>query len=275
MAFNYEYYIRRQYMPHMWCPGCGLGIVLKAILRAVHALGWEKDDIALVSGIGCTSRMPGYVDFNTLHTTHGRALAFATGIKLVRPDKHVIVVSGDGDAMAIGGNHFIHACRRNIDLNLIIVDNYIYGMTGGQASPTTPVGMLASTSPWGHVEPRFNVAEIAIAAGATYVARATVAQGLILEKYLKNAFAHKGMSVVIVESNCHTQFGRRNRIPDPVELIHWIRDHTIPLRKAETLPPEERREKLVVGELHINTERPEYTEEYRKLIERVMASSNE
>ena len=174
MAFEYEKYLRKQYIPHMWCPGCGIGIVLKAILRSIEAMGWKHDDIAFVSGIGCTSRMPGYVDFNTLHTTHGRALAFATGIKMAKPDKHVIVVAGDGDSTAIGGNHFIHFCRRNININMVIVDNNIYGMTGGQYSPTTPPGMYTSTSPYGHVEPNFDIAQLAVGAGATYVARGTV-----------------------------------------------------------------------------------------------------
>lgn len=144
-------------LPHIWCPGCGNGIVLKALLRAIDALKLDKDKTVIVSGIGCSSRASGYMDFNTLHTTHGRALTFATGIKMARPELNVIVISGDGDATAIGGNHFIHACRRNIDLTLVLFNNNIYGMTGGQYSPTTPLGMMASTAPYGQIEPPFDI----------------------------------------------------------------------------------------------------------------------
>src|SRR3990172_3129876 len=153
MSFNYDQYIRGGKLPHIWCPGCTYGIVFKSLLRAVDSLKIPKDDIALVSGIGCASRLPGYVYWNTLHTTHGRALPFATGLKRGRPDKRVLVVSGDGDATAIGGNHFIHACRRNIDITVIVLNNFIYGMTGGQHSPTTPIGHMATTMPFGNVDP--------------------------------------------------------------------------------------------------------------------------
>ncbi len=269
MAFEYEKYLRMQYIPHMWCPGCGIGIVLKAILRSIEAMGWKNDDIALVSGIGCTSRMPGYVDFNTLHTTHGRALAFATGIKMARPDKHVIVVAGDGDSTAIGGNHFIHFCRRNIDINMVIVDNNIYGMTGGQFSPTTPPGMYASTSPYGNVEPNFDVAELAVGAGATYVARGTVVQGLILEKYIKTSFKHHGTSVVVAESTCPIQFGRRNRLGDPVDLLHWLKEHSVSVNKAKKMSKEELEGKYLTGEFINDDSKLEYTERIRQLNERI------
>ncbi len=275
MAFEYEKYLRMQYIPHMWCPGCGIGIVMKAILRAIDALGWKNDDIAFVSGIGCTSRMPGYVDFNTLHTTHGRALAFATGIKMVRPDKHVIVVAGDGDAAAIGGNHFIHACRRNIDLTMVIVDNNIYGMTGGQYSPTTPPGAIATTSPYGHQEPNFDIAKLAMGAGATYVARGTVAQGILLERYIKNGMAHRGMSIIVAESTCPVQFGRRNRMADPVEMLHYVKEHGVPISRAKNMTPEELDGKYVTGELFRNDNIPEYTERYEKLRQKVLESMKE
>lgn len=269
MTFEYEKYLRMQNIPHMWCPGCGIGIVLKAILRSIEAMGWQNDDIAFVSGIGCTSRMPGYVDFNTLHTTHGRALSFATGIKMARPDKHVIMVAGDGDSTAIGGNHFIHFCRRNIDINMIIVDNNIYGMTGGQYSPTTPPGFYASTSPYGHVEPNFDIAELAKGAGASYVARGTVAQGLILEKYIKTAFAHPGASVVVAESTCPIQFGRRNRMGDPVDLLQWVKENGVTKAKAQKMTQEELKGKFITGEFVKDPSKLEYTERTRQLIERV------
>ena len=153
MSFNYDQYTRPGKLPHIWCPGCSHGITLKSIIRAIDSLKFNKDDVAMVSGIGCSSRAPGYVDFNTLHTTHGRALGFATGVKMAKPKLNVIVVSGDGDATAIGGNHFIHACRRNINMTLIVMNNNIYGMTGGQFSPTTPQGAFATTTPYGNVAP--------------------------------------------------------------------------------------------------------------------------
>src|SRR5512135_461546 len=173
MAFDYDQYIRGGKLPHIWCPGCTYGIVFKSLLRAVDSLKLNRDDIALVSGIGCSSRLPGYVDFNTLHTTHGRPLAFATGVKLAKPSLTTIVVTGDGDALAIGGNHFIHAARRNIDLPVLLFNNATYGMTGGQLAPTTPTGKVASTARDGSIDPPFDACKLAIAAGATYVARAT------------------------------------------------------------------------------------------------------
>lgn len=177
--FDYEYYLRLEHFPHIWCAGCGHGIVLKALLRAINKLNIPKDKVALVSGIGCSSRTPGYVDFNTLHTTHGRALAFATGIKMSNPDLVVIAVMGDGDCAAIGGNHFIHAARRNIDITVVVENNFIYGMTGGQVSPTTPYGVPATTAPYGALERPFDIINLAEGAGAIFGARATALLSLI------------------------------------------------------------------------------------------------
>ncbi|HKJ88351.1 MAG TPA: thiamine pyrophosphate-dependent enzyme, partial [Gammaproteobacteria bacterium] len=172
-AFDYDKYLRADKLPHIWCPGCGHGTVLKSLIRAVDKSGFEKNDICMVSGIGCSSRTPGYVDFNTLHTLHGRAFAFATGVKMGNPRLKVIVVTGDGDALAIGGNHFIHACRRNIDLTVLVYTNAIYGMTGGQYSPTTPQEKIATTSRYGNIEPPFDTCKMAQASGASFVARGT------------------------------------------------------------------------------------------------------
>ena len=171
--FDYTSYMRKGKLPHIWCPGCGHGIVMKSLLRAIHASGLPQDDIAMVSGIGCSSRTPGYLDFNTLHTLHGRAIAYATGVKLAKPKLKVIITTGDGDALAIGGNHFIHACRRNMDMVILVYNNYIYGMTSGQSSPTTPQGMIATTAKYGSIEPTFDTCNLAKAAGATFVARGT------------------------------------------------------------------------------------------------------
>jgi 2-oxoglutarate/2-oxoacid ferredoxin oxidoreductase subunit beta len=161
----YAYLRHTKRFPNVWCPGCGIGIVMGALIRAIDRLGLDKDNVALVSGIGCTGRMPVYMDFNTMHTTHGRALAFATGLKLAQPELKVIVMMGDGDALAIGGNHFIHAARRNMDLTAIVVNNNIYGMTGGQYSPTTPLDSRATTAPYGNIEPPMPVGSLAVAAG--------------------------------------------------------------------------------------------------------------
>jgi 2-oxoglutarate ferredoxin oxidoreductase subunit beta len=163
---TYEYLRHHKKFPHLWCAGCGIGIVMGSILRSVQKLELNQDDVAVISGIGCTGRMPVYMDFNTMHTTHGRALAFATGLKMARPEMEILVVMGDGDALAIGGNHFIHAARRNIDLTAIVVNNNIYGMTGGQSSPTTPLDAFSATAPYGHIEQPFPVCELAMAAGA-------------------------------------------------------------------------------------------------------------
>ncbi|MDP2793011.1 MAG: thiamine pyrophosphate-dependent enzyme, partial [Sulfurisoma sp.] len=165
--------LRMERMPHIWCPGCGHGSITGALVRAIERLRLDKNKVVIVSGIGCSSRAVGYLDFDTLHTAHGRAIAYATGIKLSRPDLHVIVMTGDGDCSAIGGNHFIHAARRNIGITTIVMNNNIYGMTSGQYSPMTPKGMLGTTAPYGNVERPFDLCKLAIAAGATYVGRGT------------------------------------------------------------------------------------------------------
>jgi len=218
--------------PHVWCPGCGIGIVLGALIRAIDKMGLEKDDVVLVSGIGCSGRIPVYVDFNTLHTTHGRALTFATGLKLAKPRLKVIVIMGDGDAVAIGGNHFIHAARRNIDLTAIIVNNGIYGMTGGQYSPTTPYGMTSTTSRYSNIEHAFYIAELAVTAGAAFVGRGTVFHVAMLDGLLEKAFTKRGFSVVEVVSHCHTHYGKLNRMGGAVEMLEWQRDHAVAIGSA-------------------------------------------
>jgi 2-oxoglutarate ferredoxin oxidoreductase subunit beta len=265
---DYESYLRLEKFPHIWCPGCGDGIVLKAMLRAVERIGLERDRICMVSGIGCSSRTPGYVDVNTLHTTHGRALTFATGVKMVRPDLTVIVVTGDGDATAIGGNHFIHAARRNIDLTVILYNNWIYGMTGGQVSPTTPPGRRASTAPFGAREPNFDIAALAAGAGASFVARETVARPFLLDKLIERAIRRRGFSLVEVMTPCPTAYGRRNRPADPVEMVEQLKVRSISKAKAEGLAEAERQEAIVTGVL-VDVEKPEFTAEYARLLEAV------
>jgi len=250
--------------PHVWCPGCGNGIILGSLIRAIDKTGFEKDDIVLISGIGCSSRLPVYVDFNTLHTTHGRALTFATGVKLANPRLQVIVVMGDGDAMAIGGNHFIHAARRNLNITAIIVNNNIYGMTGGQFSPTTPYGARSTTSPFGHIEHPFAISELAVTAGASFVARGTVYHTHLLDQLIEKAIYKRGFAVVEVISNCHTQYGRKNKKGGPVEMLKWMKKSAVRVERAKEMSAEEMEGKFTIGVL-VDRELPIFTEEYEKI----------
>ncbi len=263
---RHEYLRHDKKFPHVWCPGCGNGIVLGSLIRAIDKLSLEKDELVLASGIGCAGRMPAYVDFNTLHTTHGRALTFATGIKLAKPELTVLCVMGDGDATAIGGNHFIHAARRNLNLTAIIINNQIYGMTGGQYSPTTPYGANASTAVYGHIEHAFSIAELAITAGAAFVARGTVYHVRMLDTLLAKGIAKRGFSVIEIMSNCHTQYGRRNNMGDPVTMMQWFKDHGVSEQKAKKMSDEEMGEKFTIGVL-ADKDMPNYMEEYRRIQE--------
>ena len=257
--------------PHVWCPGCGIGIMLGALIRAIDRIGFEKDEVVLVSGIGCSGRLPVYVDFNTLHTTHGRALTFATGVKLAKPSLKVIVIMGDGDAVAIGGNHFIHAARRNIDVTSIILNNSIYGMTGGQSSPTTPYGMKSSTTVYSNIEQDFKISELAITAGAVFVGRGTVYQARLLDSLIEKAMLKPGFSVVEVVAHCHTQYGKQNRLGTAVEMMEWQRDHAVTVEKSATLKPEQLQDKIIIGVL-VDKELPVYQNEYDKIRERAKAA---
>lgn len=260
-----HHYLRHdKKFPHVWCPGCGIGIMLGALIRAIDRTGYNKDEIVLVSGIGCTGRLPVYVDFNTLHTTHGRALTFATGVKLAKPGLKVIVVMGDGDAVAIGGNHFIHAARRNIDLTAIIVNNSVYGMTGGQYSPTTPYGMRSTTTTYSNVEHSFSISELAVTAGAAFAGRGTVYHAKLLEDLMEKAFQKVGFSVVEIISHCHTQFGRLNRMGSAVEMMKWQRDHAVTIEKAAQMEDEELKGKFRIGVL-VDRDLPVYQDEYEKV----------
>jgi 2-oxoglutarate ferredoxin oxidoreductase subunit beta len=265
---DYDKYLRLDKFPLIWCPGCGDGIALKAILRAVDRIGLDRNEICMVSGIGCSSRTPGYVDVNTLHTTHGRALTFATGVKMARPELTVIVVTGDGDATAIGGNHFIHAARRNIDLTVILYNNWIYGMTGGQGSPATPQGKRTTTAPLGSIEPSFDISALAAAAGASFVARETVAKPLILDKLIERAIRKKGFSLVEVMTPCPTTYGRLNKEGDGMVMTRFLKEHSISAAKAEALSAEEKEQAVVTG-VFVDVDKPEYAAEYARLTERL------
>jgi 2-oxoglutarate/2-oxoacid ferredoxin oxidoreductase subunit beta len=257
-------YIRERFFPHIWCQGCGHGIVLNNLLRAVEQLGMSKNEIVMASGIGCSSRISGYVDFHTLHTIHGRALAFATGVKLSKPELNVIVPMGDGDALSIGGNHFIHAARRNIDITAIIMNNRIYGMTGGQYSPLSGAGTFATTAPYSNIDQDFDVAQLAMAAGATFVARTTTYHVQQMSELIRQAILHEGFSVVEVLSQCPTYFGRKNKLGGAVEMMTQLKEMTTPIgSKAKEKNPA-----LIERGIFVQNEVPEYCAQYDEIIAR-------
>ena len=269
MSFDYDQYIREGTIPHIMCPGCGNGIAMKSIIRAVDSAGIKKDDMVVVSGIGCSSRIPGYLDFNTLHGTHGRAIPFATGIKLAKPQLKVMVITGDGDALAIGGNHFIHACRRNIDITVVLFNNNTYGMTGGQVSPTTPLKAWQTTTPYGNIDHPFDICALAIAAGATFVARGTSYHTVPLERLITKALQHKGFALVEAIVGCHVGFGRKNKLPRGVDLLLQQKELAVDVKRAQRLSPEELEGKIITGILCERVDRPEYVENYQQLMARV------
>jgi len=263
---NYEKYIRYETFPNPWCPGCGDGIILKATAMAFSDLELDPNDIIVVAGIGCSGRMPTFFNTNTLHTTHGRALTYATGIKLAQPDKLVVVVSGDGDALAIGGNHLIHAARRNIGINLILINNGVYGMTGGQASPLTPQLFHTGTTPYGNIEPKFDTVDLLIAAQASFVARETVNRPFPLKEVIKKALLHKGFSVVEAISNCHVNLGSKNKMKTALSMTKWIAGKTVTQADYVKMSDEEKEHKYPVGVLKQEDERLEYTEIYHSVV---------
>ncbi|GAB4338415.1 MAG: 2-oxoacid:ferredoxin oxidoreductase subunit beta [Calditrichia bacterium] len=262
-------YLRsKKKFPHVWCPGCGHGVVMGSLIRAIDKLGLNKDEVAMVSGIGCSSRMTAYVDFNTLHTLHGRPIAYATGLKLAKPEMPVIVITGDGDATAIGGNHFIHAARRNIDLTVILMNNNIYGMTGGQVSPTTPYGGRGSTAKMGNPENPFDISALAVAAGASFVARTTTYHVPAMDRLIMQALENKGFSLVEVFSQCPTYEGKWNRRGDASNMLKFYKEHSVPVAAKDRYTPEQLEGKFLTGVLH-HQEKPEFTAEYHKIIEKV------
>ena len=257
-------YIRQRFFPHIWCAGCGHGTVMSSMIRAIDRLGLQQNEIVVVSGIGCSSRMAGYLDFHTMHTIHGRAVAFATGVKMGRPDLKVIVPMGDGDALAIGGNHLIHAARRNLDLTAIIMNNRIYGMTGGQFSPMTPFGEKGTTAPLGNVDHAFDIVELAKGAGASFVARTTAYHVQEMTRFFAKAIEHPGFSVVEVMSQCPTYYGRKNRLGSAVDMLERYRDETVSRgsKKAAENPD------FIERGIFVEEERPEYSSEYLSMVNR-------
>ncbi len=271
-------FMRIDHLPHIWCAGCGNGIIMHDVAVALQELiddpsvPISRDKTVIVSGIGCSSRAAGYLDFDSIHTTHGRAIAFATGIKFARPELEVIVLTGDGDCSAIGGNHLIHAARRNIGLTVVTFNNDIYGMTGGQYSPTTPTGDKATTAPYGNLDRPFDIAQLAAGAGATYTARGSAYHARETTELIKQGVLHKGFSLIDVYSVCPTYYGRKNGKGGAVEMLQWQKEHMVPAAAYYAMSEEARRDKVLVGVLS-HTEHPEYTQQYTGLIERVRAQS--
>jgi 2-oxoglutarate ferredoxin oxidoreductase subunit beta len=272
-SFEIRDYLRQDLMPHFMCPGCGHGIALRALLWAVYELEINKDKLAVVSGIGCSGRVGAYIDANTMHVTHGRPLAYATGLKLARPDLEVVVITGDGDCLAIGGNHLIHACRRNLDITCLMLNNEVYGMTGGQVSPTTSMDRFTTTTPLGNHEPGFDSCKLAAAAGAGLVGREITLQVPALKNLIKEGISYPGFSFLEIISDCTEIYGRKNQLGESPEMILSQKASTRSDVYRNTVDQPFRPNVFETGVLARN-ERPEYAEAYREHTERMMAAAD-
>ena len=257
-------YLRKDAMPHIWCKGCGNGIILNCFVRALKESKVDMDNLVVISGIGCAGRLSGYINADSLHATHGRAIAFATGVKLANPELKVVVISGDGDLFAIGGNHFIHAARRNVEMLVICSNNFNYGMTGGQFGPTTPLKVKTATTPYGNVEPPFNLVHLAAASGAVYVARWTTYHVKQLVRSIKKGLRKKGFSFIEVLSPCPEIFGRYSSIGTGIKIMEWFKNAS---KISKNLDPFKARiewDRIDVGEF-IDSEKPSYRDLLRSL----------
>ncbi|HUT72166.1 MAG TPA: thiamine pyrophosphate-dependent enzyme [Desulfatiglandales bacterium] len=269
-AHPYRRYMREHVRGTTTCPGCGNGIITQAILRAIEELGQDMDDFVFVSGIGCASWIPSPLfAADTLHTTHGRPIAFATGLKLGLPGKNIMVISGDGDLAAIGGNHLIHAARRNIGLTVILVNNGIYGMTGGQTAPTTPRGVTTITSPYGSLEHPFDICAMVAAAGAPYVARWTTYHPRQMTRSITKALQKNGFALVEAISQCPVQFGRAAKLGKAIDMLKYYKSKSVNWKRARDLGEEELRGKIIVGEF-VDMEKPELASQWTRLKEELM-----
>ena len=269
----YSKYLRAEMMPHIWCPGCGNGIVLNCFAHALDELKFDLDKLVVVSGIGCIGRTAGYVNADSFHTTHGRALAFATGVKLANPELEVVVISGDGDLFAIGGNHFIHAARRNMGIKVLCANNLNYGMTGGQQGPTTPLESFTTTSPYGNIENPFNLVHLAAASGSTYVARWTTLHVRRLTQSIKKMLQKKGFSFVEVLAQCPEIYGRYNKMRSGLEMMNWFKRASVVENFTDPSKAEISADKIPVGEF-VDVEKLSYEkmlhEKISKINERAM-----
>lgn len=257
-------YMRKDRLPHIFCPGCGNGTIMNAFIKGMEKAEMDFENVAMVSGIGCSSRIPGYMNCDSLHTTHGRALSFATGLKVANKDLDVVVFTGDGDAASIGGNHLIHAARRNINLTVICINNNIYGMTGGQISPTSPKGSLGTTAPYGNKDSPFKLAELVAAAGATYSARWTTVQIENLITSIKDALKNPGFSFVEVVTLCPTYYGRKNKLRTPTTMAAISKANTVFKAAADRMREKDLEGKIVIGEF-AKKEKDEFTNNIDKL----------
>lgn len=261
-------YLRLERFPHIWCEGCGDGIILNCFVKALDDLGVNMDKLVVVSGIGCIGRVAGYINCDSFHTTHGRPIALATGIKLANPELTIAVISGDGDLFAIGGNHFIHAARRNVDMTVVCSNNFNYGMTGGQFGPTTPLDSYTTTTPYGNIEHPFNLVHLAAAAGAVYVARWTALHVKRLTESIKKALQKKGFKFIEVISPCPEIYGRRNKLGKAIDIMKSYRQISEIRHDYDPAKAEITREKIIVGEF-IDIEKPTYGELLQKQFSKI------
>ncbi len=261
-------YLRKERMPHIWCEGCGNGILLNSFLEALDELQLDLDKLVVVSGIGCIGRIAGYINVDSFHTTHGRAIPFATGVKLANPDLNVVVISGDGDLFAIGGNHFIHAARRNIDIKVICANNFNYGMTGGQYGPTTPLESWTTTTPYGNIEHPFNLVHLAAASGAMYVARWTTLHVRRLKSSIKKALQKAGFSFIEVISPCPEIYDRYNKLGTAIEVMKWFKQVSHVQHGYEPAKAEITKNQITVGEF-VDVEKPSYGKLLREMTDKV------
>jgi len=267
------HYVREEIMPHRFCAGCGCGTVLNVFANAVNDTALDPAHMVCVSGIGCSSWIPSpYFKVDTLHATHGRPISFATGVKIMRPDLKVVVIAGDGDISGIGGNHLIHAARRNIDLTVFMVNNMIYGMTGGQVAPTTPIDVGTTTTPYGNIEPPFKMAELVVSAGAGFAARWTTFHVFQLKRAMKKALNHKGFSFIEIVSQCPDNYGRRIGMKSGTDFLKMFKERSVRISNAETMSDKELQDKIVVGTL-CERERPEYATKLHELTNRMVETT--
>ena len=258
-----EQYLRMDRIPHIWCPGCGIGTAVTCFMKAIEEAEIDPNKVVVVSGIGCSGRIAGYVKFDSFHTTHGRAVPYATGVKLANPDLTVIVFTGDGDLFAIGGNHFIHAARRNVDIKIFCIDNFIFGMTGGQVAPTTPLDARTSTSPYGCFEPPFNLPYLAESSGAVYVARWTPLHIRRLTNSMTEALTKRGFSFIDIVSPCPTVYSRYNKLGDGLDMIKYYRENSRIENGANTKDVALEKDKPIIVGKFVDIEKPTFLDYQR------------